>query len=212
MIASDKGLIYSLINRIKVWGTGEKRREGRRQGSEGEGRGGWDIERKANVRFWRLCHVKFQVWHSLLHVLQDFSDWSQCQVLELVSHYKPASEDEVFDFLNALEDRMTHANSVGGGKSHEGRQGRGAWLHHPCICASPTPPLFPRTGGGSLRGQGLPAPHAVHDGHTPAGGRGGEGGIKGGGGQGGREPVHTLHDAYTHINIHTCYSHHPSRF
>ena len=33
-------------------------------------------------------------------------------VLELVSHYVPASEDEVYDFLNALEDRMTHTNSV----------------------------------------------------------------------------------------------------
>jgi hypothetical protein len=43
---------------------------------------------------------------------QEFSDWIQCQVLELSAHYKPSSEAEVYDFLNALEDRMTHANSV----------------------------------------------------------------------------------------------------
>ena len=33
-------------------------------------------------------------------------------MLELVSYYKPASEAEVFDFLNALEDRMGVTNSA----------------------------------------------------------------------------------------------------
>jgi vesicle coat complex subunit len=47
-----------------------------------------------------------------LLMYQDFSDWSQCQVMELVSHYVPSSENEVYDFLNALEDRMSHANSA----------------------------------------------------------------------------------------------------
>ena len=65
------------------------------------------------------------VWCPPLCVPQDFSDWSQCQVLELVSHYKPASEDEVFDFLNALEDRMTHTNSVRGGSRGGGWRGWG---------------------------------------------------------------------------------------
>jgi hypothetical protein len=27
--------------------------------------------------------------------LQEFSDWAQCQVLELVAHYTPASDAEV---------------------------------------------------------------------------------------------------------------------
>jgi myo-inositol catabolism protein IolC len=28
-------------------------------------------------------------------LLQEFSDWAQCQVLELVAHYTPASDAEV---------------------------------------------------------------------------------------------------------------------
>ncbi|GAX84188.1 hypothetical protein CEUSTIGMA_g11611.t1 [Chlamydomonas eustigma] len=50
--------------------------------------------------------------YNLINKIKDFSDWSQCQVLELVSHYVPSSESEVYDFLNALEDRMSHANSA----------------------------------------------------------------------------------------------------
>lgn len=33
-------------------------------------------------------------------------------MLELTSHYQPGSESEVFDILNALEDRMSHVNSA----------------------------------------------------------------------------------------------------
>eukprot|EP00198_Chlamydomonas_reinhardtii_P011332 XP_001700669.1 beta-4-adaptin [Chlamydomonas reinhardtii] len=36
----------------------------------------------------------------------------QCQVLELASYYTPSSEAEVYDLLNALEDRMGHVNSA----------------------------------------------------------------------------------------------------
>ena len=43
---------------------------------------------------------------------QDFSDWAQCMVLELASQYTPAGEAEVYDILNALEDRLAHANSA----------------------------------------------------------------------------------------------------
>ncbi len=31
--------------------------------------------------------------------LRDFSEWGQCQILELLRHYHPASEEEVFDLL-----------------------------------------------------------------------------------------------------------------
>lgn len=31
----------------------------------------------------------------MLFVLQEFSDWAQCQVLELVAHYTPGSDAEV---------------------------------------------------------------------------------------------------------------------
>lgn len=48
----------------------------------------------------------------MLCAAQDFSEWAQCQVLEAVSGYRPASEDEVFDIMNALDDRLSHSNSA----------------------------------------------------------------------------------------------------
>ncbi len=33
-------------------------------------------------------------------------------ILELASHYTPGSESEVFELLNALEDRLNHVNSA----------------------------------------------------------------------------------------------------
>ncbi|KAG2423691.1 hypothetical protein HXX76_015081 [Chlamydomonas incerta] len=50
--------------------------------------------------------------YSLLNRIKEFSDWGQCQVLELASYYVPSSEAEVYDMLNALEDRMGHVNSA----------------------------------------------------------------------------------------------------
>ena len=43
---------------------------------------------------------------------QDFSEWAQCQVLEAVSGYRPASEQEVYDIMNVLDDRLLHSNSA----------------------------------------------------------------------------------------------------
>ena len=31
--------------------------------------------------------------------LKDFSEWGQCQVLELLQRYQPTSENELFDIL-----------------------------------------------------------------------------------------------------------------
>jgi vesicle coat complex subunit len=50
--------------------------------------------------------------YSLVNRIKEFTDWAQCQVMELCSHYTPGSESEVYDFLNALEDRMSHSNSA----------------------------------------------------------------------------------------------------
>lgn len=44
--------------------------------------------------------------------LQDFSEWAQCQVLEFASHYRPSGEQEVYDFMNVLDDRLSHSNSA----------------------------------------------------------------------------------------------------
>ena len=43
---------------------------------------------------------------------QEFSEWAQCQVLEAVSGYRPAGEQEVFDIMNLLDDRLAHSNSA----------------------------------------------------------------------------------------------------
>ena len=31
--------------------------------------------------------------------LKEFSEWAQCQILDLLLRYHPATEDEVFDML-----------------------------------------------------------------------------------------------------------------
>lgn len=45
-------------------------------------------------------------------LLQDFSEWGQCQVLELASHHRPSGEQEVYDLMNILDDRLCHSNSA----------------------------------------------------------------------------------------------------
>jgi hypothetical protein len=34
------------------------------------------------------------------------------QVLEIVSHFRPADENEVYDIMNVLDDRLNHSNSA----------------------------------------------------------------------------------------------------
>lgn len=44
--------------------------------------------------------------------MQEFSEWAQCQVLEFAAHYRPSGEQEVYDFMNVLDDRLSHSNSA----------------------------------------------------------------------------------------------------
>ncbi|MEW5316344.1 MAG: hypothetical protein WDW38_007723 [Sanguina aurantia] len=53
-----------------------------------------------------------QLVYSLLNRLKEFSEWSQCHVLELTSFYTPGSEAEVYDILNVLEDRLGSPSSA----------------------------------------------------------------------------------------------------
>jgi AP-4 complex subunit beta-1 len=46
----------------------------------------------------------------LLTRIREFSEWGQCAVLDLISRYSPSSDDEMFDIMNLLEDRLKHAN------------------------------------------------------------------------------------------------------
>lgn len=44
--------------------------------------------------------------------MQEFSEWAQCLVLEAISVYRPSGEQEVYDIMNLLDDRLTHSNSA----------------------------------------------------------------------------------------------------
>ena len=40
------------------------------------------------------------------------SAWAQCLILDLVSKYVPSKNNEIFNIMNLLEDRLQHVNSV----------------------------------------------------------------------------------------------------
>jgi vesicle coat complex subunit len=59
------------------------------------------------------CRVTRPVVHHLLNRIREFSEWSQCVVLGLVSRYDPeGEEDEIFDVMNLLEPLLKHSNSA----------------------------------------------------------------------------------------------------
>ncbi|XP_065187426.1 AP-4 complex subunit beta-1-like [Sycon ciliatum] len=55
--------------------------------------------------------VNKSIAHHLLNMLKDFNEWSQSLILRVLSRYKPADEDEMFDILTMLDERLKHANS-----------------------------------------------------------------------------------------------------
>ncbi|KAK4787411.1 hypothetical protein SAY86_011244 [Trapa natans] len=48
----------------------------------------------------------------LLNRIKEFSEWAQCLILELVAKYVPSGNNEIFDIMNLLEDRLQHANGA----------------------------------------------------------------------------------------------------
>ena len=52
-----------------------------------------------------------EIAHRLLNDLSAFPAWSQCTILAIVVRYVPSNDDEVFDILNVLDDRLKHPNS-----------------------------------------------------------------------------------------------------
>ncbi|KAL6842588.1 hypothetical protein ACP4OV_027432 [Aristida adscensionis] len=48
----------------------------------------------------------------LLNRIKEFSEWAQCAVLELASKFLPSDNNEIFDIMNLLEDRLQHANGA----------------------------------------------------------------------------------------------------
>ncbi|KAL3745311.1 hypothetical protein ACJRO7_014429 [Eucalyptus globulus] len=47
-----------------------------------------------------------------LNRIKEFSEWAQSLVLELVAKYVPSDNNEIFDIMNLLEDRLHHANGA----------------------------------------------------------------------------------------------------
>ena len=54
--------------------------------------------------------VTKELVYELLNKIKDFSEWSQCQILDMVNHYLPESQEEMFDIMNVLESRLSHNN------------------------------------------------------------------------------------------------------
>ncbi|XP_066922710.1 uncharacterized protein [Clytia hemisphaerica] len=46
----------------------------------------------------------------MLSRLPDFNEWSQCMLLNRLVRYQPQDEDEIIEYLNFLDDRLTHSN------------------------------------------------------------------------------------------------------
>lgn len=51
------------------------------------------------------------ILYFLLNRLRDVPEWQQTQILRLVLRYTPANEDEMFDIMNLLEERLRGSNS-----------------------------------------------------------------------------------------------------
>ncbi|EKX50381.1 Adaptor protein complex 4 subunit beta [Guillardia theta CCMP2712] len=47
----------------------------------------------------------------LLQRIREFNEWSQCLILEVIAEFKPNSDDERFEIMNFLDERLSHGNS-----------------------------------------------------------------------------------------------------
>ncbi|DAZ95562.1 TPA: hypothetical protein N0F65_005878 [Lagenidium giganteum] len=56
--------------------------------------------------------INQQIVMHLLSRITDFNEWGQCNILHLVSRYKPASDDEAFTIMNILETCLRVSNSA----------------------------------------------------------------------------------------------------
>lgn len=56
--------------------------------------------------------ISKNIAYHLLNKLREFSEWAQVYVLEVCCRYTVESEDELYDILNMLDDRLRHTNSA----------------------------------------------------------------------------------------------------
>lgn len=54
--------------------------------------------------------VNRNIAHYLLSRFHEFSEWGQCLLLEILLRHKPENDEELFDIMNILDDRLRHAN------------------------------------------------------------------------------------------------------
>lgn len=52
-----------------------------------------------------------ELTYSILNRLREFPEWNQCMLMNLLLRWQSEDEDEVYDVLNILDDRLKHANS-----------------------------------------------------------------------------------------------------
>ena len=57
-------------------------------------------------------NVNFLEFSIFMCRIKEFSEWAQCIVLELASKFLPSDNNEIFDIMNLLEDRLHHANGA----------------------------------------------------------------------------------------------------
>lgn len=49
----------------------------------------------------------------MLHLrIRQLNEWGQCAVLNLIANYVPETDDELYDILNILEERIKHSSSA----------------------------------------------------------------------------------------------------
>ncbi|XP_042484653.1 beta-adaptin-like protein A [Macadamia integrifolia] len=60
----------------------------------------------------REAFLSKPVIYYFLNRIKEFSEWAQCIVLDLVAKYIPSDNNEIFDIMNLLEDRLQHANGA----------------------------------------------------------------------------------------------------
>ncbi|XP_020105678.1 beta-adaptin-like protein A [Ananas comosus] len=74
----------------------------------------WNLEASKSEEASREIEALYSkpVVFFLLNKIKDFSEWAQCLVLDVVSKYIPGDNNEIFDIMNFLEDRLQHANGA----------------------------------------------------------------------------------------------------
>lgn len=56
--------------------------------------------------------VNKQIIYHLFNRIREYNEWQLCLMLELLLKYTPENDQEIFDFMNLLDERLKHSNSA----------------------------------------------------------------------------------------------------